>query len=822
MTEFAAELVVSYARTAEVGKRYMLEVDLQHDPEAWSLRSEEYPIRCVVDVEAFACEAVGDAAIVMHRFGGTYGPARFILSALVVTDAAKLRILLLDTRGSVVYSRALDPIRVVPQQLIWQPVFARHGADDWAVVIGVTDYPRGPLNAPRNDALAFRDWLLWHAGGELPSNHVYLLLSETTGGRREPRGDTIRKTLASMIPRSGRIGRRLYVYAAGHGIEINGVPLLVAADLESFEESLVDVCRFVAYALDGGAFDEGVLFLDAGRRQSAEPSGISLRSPARPRSNAWLFGFATSSGQAGYEYVDDGVHRGPFTQALLEALSAGKQTGLRSSRLAEMVQRGMAERLENHGLTGRMPSFEWSGELQLVPAREVPPDVPPPQRVVPEADSRARAPAVWIHNVSRSIGKVFDTVGSPEMMRGDLIVVFVKEPRLRPCGVYRVERGRRMVQSDDRGDRGTGTSVHCVRVLGLPEPSPRLLDDMRRDLEVISSSTSQRTTRSLTHQRLIELLRRLFERSVEIRVTLEYLLIQPFSAAEFAAYRDTRLHALESSLGDDTGAARIAFALARDVEGNSSRTARDVMQLWRNHARANFSRAHEGLGFCLDLGRADIDELDAVAARNVDMRWLHEHLLRHPNRGPEPPSPSSENPVSSPPVAPQPPDAERAYEYDVYISYRHAEPIVTWVRDFFLPTLRDWLHVALGREAHCFVDQQIEAGTNIPYEIERALRSSRCLVPVFAPSYFTSEWCMHEWRAFSATGRPVLPIRFFGGTTYPEEARSLMMADFTRFNILGKASRRTRAFHDFEEAVQRFAARVAEVLDPRSAGATRE
>ena len=79
----AVQPVVSYPHEAEVGKTYLMTIDLQVvEGSEWQFEEEEYPIYCMVDSEPlFKCKAVGEPAIVLHRFGGSYGSARFALIA---------------------------------------------------------------------------------------------------------------------------------------------------------------------------------------------------------------------------------------------------------------------------------------------------------------------------------------------------------------------------------------------------------------------------------------------------------------------------------------------------------------------------------------------------------------------------------------------------------------------------------------------------------------------------------------------------------------------------------------------------------------------
>ncbi|MEV6527506.1 tetratricopeptide repeat protein [Longispora sp. NPDC051575] len=75
--------IVSWPREVRSEVRYWVTVDLTSSGELdeWSYDREEYPVHCMLeggptlDVESF-----GDTAVVLHRFGGTYGPVRFVVT----------------------------------------------------------------------------------------------------------------------------------------------------------------------------------------------------------------------------------------------------------------------------------------------------------------------------------------------------------------------------------------------------------------------------------------------------------------------------------------------------------------------------------------------------------------------------------------------------------------------------------------------------------------------------------------------------------------------------------------------------------------------
>ncbi|MFE7560013.1 hypothetical protein [Kitasatospora sp. NPDC057500] len=75
--------LVSWPHLAEPGRSYLVTVDVEiagSDPvPEWPYDQEEFAIGCMLaGCPGIEIEALGPTAVVLHRFGGTYGPARFV------------------------------------------------------------------------------------------------------------------------------------------------------------------------------------------------------------------------------------------------------------------------------------------------------------------------------------------------------------------------------------------------------------------------------------------------------------------------------------------------------------------------------------------------------------------------------------------------------------------------------------------------------------------------------------------------------------------------------------------------------------------------
>jgi hypothetical protein len=112
----AAQPVISYPREAQVGKTYLMTVDLRlpADSGEWAYDDEEYPIYCMLDTAPlFSSKPIGEPAILLHRFGGTYGPARFLLTAGQRPSQGTIRVTLVNGWGMPMRVLKLANIRVI-------------------------------------------------------------------------------------------------------------------------------------------------------------------------------------------------------------------------------------------------------------------------------------------------------------------------------------------------------------------------------------------------------------------------------------------------------------------------------------------------------------------------------------------------------------------------------------------------------------------------------------------------------------------------------------------------------------------------------------
>lgn len=111
--------IITYPREVQVGKTYLMTIDLQ--PEEgfeWQYQDEEYPIYCKVDSKLFSSKPVGEPVIVLHRFGGSYGEAKFLLTAGLESGQGNIKVVLINAWGVPVKILELESVHLLSRELI--------------------------------------------------------------------------------------------------------------------------------------------------------------------------------------------------------------------------------------------------------------------------------------------------------------------------------------------------------------------------------------------------------------------------------------------------------------------------------------------------------------------------------------------------------------------------------------------------------------------------------------------------------------------------------------------------------------------------------
>jgi hypothetical protein len=221
------------------------------------------------------------------------------------------------------------------------------GDKDWGIVVGVQVYPDlGDLCGPLNDAQAFTAWLTSPTGGGVPQEHTTEILSPNyqqrpkTATDAQPTVEAVEDALnrlddlAQQNSQNGQglhVGRRLYLYLAGHGFapKLDEAALLMANATRIRLGYHFPGKLWADWFYRSGYFDEVLLFMDCCREDypSAPLNFVPYRDVNDPDAvdrARHFYGFATKWSRNAREHaMQDGVVHGVFTAALLAGLNGG-------------------------------------------------------------------------------------------------------------------------------------------------------------------------------------------------------------------------------------------------------------------------------------------------------------------------------------------------------------------------------------------------------------------------------------------------------------------------------------------------------------------
>jgi hypothetical protein len=249
------------------------------------------------------------------------------------------------------------------------------GAEDWAIVVGVSRYPElGDLKGPLNDAKAFFRWLTQQAG--VPRQHIKLILSpfgQSPGSvfDARPTNHMIGQAFDELQHKSfenqkkyksRRVGRRLYIYIAGHGFSpanFNEVALL-SANATHEQAHNVATRSYADHFAASGTFEQVVLFVDCCRddiewAKLERPKYARVKKSRALEPGKALIGFAARlAHRAREKEMSDQRVRGIFSYTLLKALNGAacdEHGEITARSLADYTYQNMKKLLSPEELT---------------------------------------------------------------------------------------------------------------------------------------------------------------------------------------------------------------------------------------------------------------------------------------------------------------------------------------------------------------------------------------------------------------------------------------------------------------------------------------
>jgi hypothetical protein len=165
------------------------------------------------------------------------------------------------------------------------------------------------------------------------------------------------------------------------------------------------------------------------------------------------------------------------------------------------------------------------------------------------------------------------------------------------------------------------------------------------------------------------------------------------------------------------------------------------------------------------------------------------------------------------------------YEYDVFISFPHKEPVMGWVKNHFHELVSQWLPQCMPDEPRIFIDfENIETGAEWPAVLQRCLKTSRCLLPVFCPAYFRSAWCCSELETIRERERQlglrtpeaprglIYPVVFWDGSFFPSHVNTIQWRNVSKWANPYPAFSQTASYSEFLNEVQHICTELSQLI----------
>jgi len=165
------------------------------------------------------------------------------------------------------------------------------------------------------------------------------------------------------------------------------------------------------------------------------------------------------------------------------------------------------------------------------------------------------------------------------------------------------------------------------------------------------------------------------------------------------------------------------------------------------------------------------------------------------------------------------------YEYDVFLSYKRKPPFEEWLHIYFLPLFKNILAEYLDGTPKIFLDiDEIKPGETWDKRLNQALACSRCLICIWSPKYFQSEWCVNElaimryremrlkYRTKNNPSGLIIPVKVCDGETFPRAVEEIQCKDFRKFALSSPGFKNTADHSEFESQMQLWVPSVAPII----------
>lgn len=255
--------------------------------------------------------------------------------------------------------------------------------EDYGLVVGINDYKHAvypPLEGAKRDAEDFIRWLKSPTGGNLPDQNVDPFTKLWDDHAEEPVlsylwGLLLKLRGLGTASKKKRVGRRLYIFLAGHGIspmELDETGLVTVDAADGYTPHLAGKEHADNLCLSG-RFEEVLLFMDCCRVTDLLLTKIGnpfseKPDPAVAGKVKRFYAFATAFGKIARETDHKGVVRGIFSRMLLDGLNGGVRPDAEGRLTTTGLRAYLEAELGKVKIDGeeQVPKFPLSDEIVLV------------------------------------------------------------------------------------------------------------------------------------------------------------------------------------------------------------------------------------------------------------------------------------------------------------------------------------------------------------------------------------------------------------------------------------------------------------------------
>ncbi len=157
------------------------------------------------------------------------------------------------------------------------------------------------------------------------------------------------------------------------------------------------------------------------------------------------------------------------------------------------------------------------------------------------------------------------------------------------------------------------------------------------------------------------------------------------------------------------------------------------------------------------------------------------------------------------------------YAFDIFFSYKRNRLTRAWheeVKERVCFYVRNELSLSENEFNVFFDTETIEAGDIFGDDIRDALKRSKCLVAIWSPDYFTSNWCLSEFHSFierqkTRTNKLIIPASYHDGEHFPDLAKQIQFKNFNSYASTISAFWNTAAAVEFDKELKIFSKDIA-------------